>query len=99
MNNFFDFIQGVECQELILNDVFIELLIKENENDDNELKTYFTLEKGKIIIMKEETKLETKIKKLTLIDCPLFSLPDENDLFKNINQYQDISIDIDKIVY
>ena len=96
LNNFFDFIQGVECQELILNDVFIELLIKENENDDNELKTYFTLEKGKIIIMKEETKLETKIKKLTLIDCPLFALPDENDLFKNINQYQDISIDIDE---
>ena len=53
LSNFFDFIQNIKCEELTLDDIFIELLIKENENDENELKEYFTFEEGEIIIMNE----------------------------------------------
>ena len=101
LSNFFDFIQNIKCKELTLDDIFIELLIKENENDENELKEYFTFEEGKIkiIIMNEDSKVDkvkTEIKNLKLIDCPLFALPEENDLFKKIKEYKDISIDIDE---
>ena len=101
LSNFFDFIQNIKCEELTLDDIFIELLIKENENDENELKEYFTFEEGKIkiIIMNEDRKVDkvkTEIKNLKLIDCPLFALPEENDLFKKIKEYKDISIDIDE---
>ena len=101
LSNFFDFIQNIKCEELTLDDIFIELLIKENENDENELKEYFTFEKGEIIIiiMNEDSKVDkvkTVIKNLKLIDCPLFALPEENDLFKKIKEYKKISIDIDE---
>ena len=49
--------------------------------------------------MKEDNKVDkitTDIKNLKLIDCPLFALPEENDLFKKIKEYKDISIDIDE---
>ena len=104
LNNFFDFIIKTQCEELILDDIFIELLIKENEkdNDNDNLVQYFSLDinKRKINIIK---KGETQIKKLKLIDCPLFSLPDEdeNDFYENatlkkISQLKDISLDIDE---
>ena len=96
LSNFFDFIKNTECEELILDDIFIELLIKEKEDDDNELKQYFSYKDGKIIIKKDEKIFYSSIKKLKLIDCPLFALPEGDKSFKNINNYKDISIDIDE---
>ena len=110
LNNFFDFILKTECKELILDDIFIELLIKEKEddNDNDELNQYFSLnlKEKKINIIKEGERIiktDTKIKKLKLIDCPLFCLPykDKDDLYekstlKNISQIKDISLDIDE---
>ena len=98
LSNFFDFIKKTECEELILNDIFIELLIKENENDDNELKQYFSLKNGKIILKNDENKEDepyTKIEHLKLIDSPLFALPEE-DSFSKIIKNENISIDIDE---
>ena len=45
LNDFFKFIKNTECEELELDDIFIELLIKEEEDDD-ELKQYFSYEKN-----------------------------------------------------
>ena len=96
LSNFFDFIKNTECEELILDDIFIELLIKEKEDDDNELKQYFSYKDGKIIIKEDEKIFNASIKKLKLIDCPLFALPEGDKSFKDINNYKDISIDIDE---
>ena len=96
LSNFLDFILNTGCEELILEDIFIELLIKKDENDEeyNDLEQYITFENGKIYINKNEEKKETKIKKLKMIDCPLFALSE--DTFKNINNYKDISLDIEQ---
>ena len=96
LSNFLDFILNSGCEELILEDIFIELLIKKDENDEeyNDLEQYITFENGKIYINKNEEKKETKIKKLKMIDCPLFALSE--DTFKNINNYKDISLDIEQ---
>ena len=96
LSNFFDFIKNTECEELILDDVFIELIIKEKKDDDNELNQYFSYEDGKIIVKKDEEIYCDNIKKLKLIDCPLFALPEGDNSFKDINNYKDISIDIDE---
>ena len=107
LNNFLDFIIKTQCEELILDDIFIELLIKEKENDEENdtLEQYFSLDinKGKINIIKKNDIIITKIKKLKLVDCPLFCFPDdetndyyEKDTLKKISQFKDISFDIDE---
>jgi hypothetical protein len=35
LEKFFNFIIDIECEELILEDFFIELIIKKNNNDDS----------------------------------------------------------------
>ena len=87
LKNFFDFIKMTECEELILDDIFIELLIKKNEKDEesDNLNQYFSLGNEKILIINENGKKEeTNIEKLKLIDCPLFFFPD-NDNNKSLN--------------
>ena len=109
LNDFFLFIYNNDnCEELILEDFFIELIIKkEKDKSYNELNQYFFYKDGKIYInnlripkdnnewdgIQPET-VATKIKKLKLIDCPLFAIKKET--FININNYKDISIDIDE---
>ena len=84
LKSLFEFIKSIECEELILDDLFIELLIKENEEDTNfdELEYYITFENGKFIMnyegegKKDKDYLE-KLKKLKLIDSQIFFIPDE----------------------
>ena len=96
LNNFLDFILNTGCESLFLEDLFIELLIKKDENDEqyNDLEQYITFENGKFFFCKNEERKETKIKKLKMIDCPLFALTENT--FKNINNYKNISLDIDQ---
>ena len=78
LKNFLEFIIKVECQELFLEDIYIELLIKKDEKDDtySQLSQYITFEKGTISIKVDEKKKEiNSLKKLTMIDCPLFVIP------------------------
>ena len=100
MNDFFEFIIKTECEELELDDIFIELLIKEEEDDD-ELKQYFSYEKGKIILIDDDEEEDLKLKNLKLIDCPLFALPESKinplgKFFENNELKKDVSIDIDE---
>ena len=94
LEDFLKFINDSSCQELTLEDIFIELIVQNNKDDKyNELNKYFYYEKGEIKIrnINEE---KGKIKKLKMIDCPLFAI--KKDTFKNINTYKDILIDIDE---
>ena len=95
LSNFFNFIvKNNECEKLILEDISIELIIKRGEDDNiyNELNQYFYYSKGRILIKNMENN-NIKIKKLKLIDCPLFALTD--DIFFEINKFKEISINID----
>ena len=94
LNKFFKFISSSKCEELFLEDIFIELIIKKKEEDEdyNNLNKYFFYENGKIKI--ENFENDIKITKLKMIDCPLFAITDNT--FKDINKYKDISIDIDE---
>ena len=95
LSNFFNYIaRNYECEKLILEDISIELIIKLGKNDNtyNELNQYFYFSKGRILIKKMENS-NIKIKKLKLIDCPLFALTD--DTFFEIEKYKEISINID----
>ena len=95
LSNFFNYIaRNYECEKLILEDISIELIIKLGKNDNtyNELNQYFYFSKGRILIKKMENS-NIKIKKLKLIDCPLFALTD--DTFFEIDKYKEISINID----
>ena len=96
LNTFLDFILNTGCEELVLDDIFIELLIKKDAKDEayNDLESYISLENGKIFINKSDKKDESKIKKLIMIDCPLFALTE--DTFKNLEEYQNILLDIDE---
>ena len=95
LTNFYNFIIDSECEELVLEDFFIELIIKNGKEDEeyNILSQYFYYKEGTIFIKQEDIS-ETKIKKLRMIDCPLFAL--KEDTFKNINNFKDISIEVDE---
>ena len=96
LNNFLNFIKNSNCKKLFLEDIFIELLIKKDENDENfnVLDEYIGFENGKFYMKFGNEKKEINLKKLKLIDCPLFAITD--DTFKDINNYKDIEIDIDE---
>ena len=105
LDDFLLFIYNNEnCKELTLEDIFIELIIKkENDESYNQLNQYFFYKEGKIFInnlnIKDGKNIEIKtiattIKNLKLIDCPLFVIKKET--FKNLNNYKDITLDIDE---
>ena len=96
LNNFLTFILSTNCENLFLEDIFIELLIKKDENDENfnVLDEYIGFENGKFYIKSDGVKKTLELKTLKLIDCPLFAITD--DTFKEIKKYKEIKIDIDE---
>ena len=89
LENFTKFIIRTNCKKLTLDDIFIELLIKEDKDDDeyNALDIYFTYMENSIILNNTYTNIES----LTLKDCSLF------DITKNIFKKRDPNEDIIKI--
>ena len=94
-----NFIFETNCEELILEDVFIDLIIKKEkekeDNDYNKLNKYFFCKGDKIYIKNfssNEKEKETEIKKIKMIDCPLFAIT--KGTFIDVNE--NISIDIDE---
>ena len=92
LENFCNFIINSECKELILEDIFIELIIKKDENDTeyNDLDGYFTYSGGVITLNHQYT----KIRSLTLRDCPLFAI--SKDMFNLNTEIEQRYIDIDE---
>ena len=88
--NFCNFIIKVKCQILTLDDIFIELIIKKDENDNEykDLDIYFSYVDGIITIDNNFTPITS----LTLRDCPLFAI------IGNIFTYNDTD-DEDSIIY
>ena len=95
LNNFLKFIINTGCEELNLDDIFVELIIKnENDKDFNTLKEYIFYENGIINIKINGENKKTNLKKIKMVDCPLFVI--KKNTFKKINNFKDISINIDE---
>ena len=97
LDNVFDFILNTNCEELILEDIFIDLIIKEDNDNYNILNKYFFKKNNKIYIKnlkKDEKETKTKIKKIKMVDCPLFAITEET--FIDVNEDYSIDIDIDE---
>ena len=96
LKKFCEFICRIECKKLTLDDIFIELLIKEDENDEEykDLDIYFEYFENEIILNNEHTSITS----LTLRDCPLFAIIGNIFGKKNLDDedYININIDIDE---
>ena len=91
LENFTKFIIRTNCKKLTLDDIFIELLIKEDKDDDeyNDLDIYFNYTDNSIILNSTYTNIES----LTLIDCSFFAITE--NIFKKRDPIEDIYINID----
>ena len=90
LDNFYNFIKRVDCTKLTLDDIFVELIIKKDENDSD----YKYLDKY-IALLDEVITLDncyTDISSLTLRDCPLFAIIGNIFTESSLN----INIDIDE---
>ena len=92
LSDFCKFIRKVDCKKVTLEDIFIELLLKKDENDKEykDLDIYFSFVEGVITL----ENIYTYITSLTLRDCPLFAI--EGDIFNAQNEYKNKDIDIDE---
>ena len=92
LSNFFNFISKTECKELFLEDIFVELIIKKDENDTeyNEINYYLKYIKGIITINNEYTCIQS----LTLRDCPLFIMSE--NMFTLMKELEPKNLDIDE---
>lgn len=98
LSKFCEFIRGVECKKLTLDDIFIELIIKKDDNDDEykDLDIYFTYVDGIITL----ENCYTTINSLTLRDAPLFAMigktfKNNNDKIKGFD-FKPKDIDVDE---
>ena len=97
LSKFCEFIRGVECTKLILDDIFIELIIKKNDDDEEykDLDIYFSYIDGIITL----ENYYTSITSLTLRDAPLFAMIGQtfrkNDNPEGFN-FKSKDIDIDE---
>ncbi len=99
LTKFLEFIQNVVCKELTLEDIFIELIIKKDKDDEtySEIEKFISFENGAFYIFQNGNENNEKLvllKKLKMIDCPLFAITENT--FNKIKDYKDISIDIDE---
>ena len=96
LSNFCKFIQSVDCKILTLEDIFIELILKKDDDDEEykDLDIYFSYLDGVITL----DNMYTGISSLTLRDCPLFAI--EGDIFNYKEQKEfaplNRNIDIDE---
>ena len=91
LEEFCNFIISTECKILTLEDIYIDLIIKKNENDEEykDLDIYFSYMDGIIAL----NNYHTDINSLKLRDCPLFAIIGEIFTQKNNQNYKDIDID------
>ena len=98
LSNFCQFIIRVDCKILTLEDIFIELIIKNNEKDEEykDLDIYFSNIDG-IITLNNST---TSINSLTLRDCPLFAFEDKTFTYFKSEYiiYRNIDIDENSLI-
>ena len=94
LDNFYKFIRRVECTKLTLNDFFIELIIRESENDLDYkfLDKYIAYLDGIITL----DNFYTNIRSLTLRDCPLFAII--GNMFTNSSVIKNIDIDENSLI-
>lgn len=92
LSNFCKFISNSDCKELTLEDIFIELLIKKDQNDNeyNHLDSYFEHSNGVITLNNQYTYIQS----LTLRDCPLFAF--SSNMFTLNEDLEPKYIDIDE---
>ena len=94
LSTFCKFIINVECIKLTLDDIFIDLILKKDENDEEfkDLDIYFSYILGTITL----DNIHTSINSLTLRDCPLFAIIgniftyEEDKKDNNLQKYIDI---------
>ena len=81
LSNFCKFITRVDCKKLLLDDIFVELIIKRSEDDKEykDLDIYFTFIDSFIHFDNTFTEIDT----LILRDCPLFAIIDNLFTKKN----------------
>ena len=92
LTNFCKFIINSDCKELTLEDIFIELLIKKDQDDNeyNHLDCYFEHINGVITLNNQYTYIQS----LKLRDCPLFAF--SSNMFKLNEDLEPKYIDIDE---
>ena len=104
IKTFFNFIYASNATELSLTNISIEILLK---IDEYELKNYIEiLENGKVYFNSENNYIETKIKRLKVVNCPLMDItnfegifnPNLEYLYIDRNSFLDYSLKIEKIV-
>ena len=91
ISNFFDFIRKTNCEKLTLEDMFVELIIKSSEDDEEykDLDIYISYVDDIVTIDNNYT----QIKSLTMRDSPLFAIIGNMFTEKERN----IDLDIDEI--
>ena len=104
IKNFFYFIYVSNATELSLTNISIEIILK---IDEYELKNYIEILKdGKVYFNSENNYIETKIKRLKVVNCPLINITNFEGLFNpnleylyiDRNSFLDYSLKIEKIV-
>ena len=95
LKNFCEFIVRVNCHKLVLDDIFIELIIKEKEDDQDykDLDIYISLIGNYICL---NNTISISINSLTLRDCPLFAIIDNIFTEENEDSKKNKYIDIDE---
>ena len=93
LSKFYKFILSVNCKKLTLEDIFIELILKKDQNDTEykDLDIYISYIDGVIVIDNNYTPINS----LTLRDCPLFAITGNMFNYKESENFKAIKRDID----
>ena len=94
LESFYKFIRKVECTKLTLEDFFIELIIRKDEDDLDYkyLDRYIAYLDGIITL----DSFYTNIRSLTLRDCPLFAII--GNMFNNSSPIKNIDVDENSLI-